>query len=227
MMENINKLTISEQVYNILKNDILADSIPLGARLTNRELQERFQVSSTPVRDAINKLNQDGLISEITKTGAQLICFDYDYSKELNEFILSLSCEAVLLSSRGRDTSLVASDLFTHLSVMETAGDDETYFDADYQFHRTFFDYSNNRFLKETYKRYNLIRFLLMRHAVRTREHREASIQQHRHIATAYQSHNYQLATNRMEEHYQYGIRLIAQTREHGDLAIEKDQSAY
>ena len=73
MAENIIKLTLSEQIYNILKEDILAGTIPLGAKLTNRELQERFQVSSTPIRDAINKLNQDGLIGEVTKTGAQLI----------------------------------------------------------------------------------------------------------------------------------------------------------
>ena len=90
MAENIIKLTLSEQIYNILKEDILAGTIPLGAKLTNRELQERFQVSSTPIRDAINKLNQDGLIGEVTKTGAQLISFDFEYSGELNEFILAL-----------------------------------------------------------------------------------------------------------------------------------------
>ena len=67
MAENIIKLTLSEQIYNILKEDILAGTIPLGAKLTNRELQERFQVSSTPIRDAINKLNQDGLIGEVTR----------------------------------------------------------------------------------------------------------------------------------------------------------------
>ena len=33
-----------------------------------------------PIRDAINKLNQDGLIGEVTKTGAQLISFDFEYS---------------------------------------------------------------------------------------------------------------------------------------------------
>ena len=92
MAENIIKLTLSEQIYNILKEDILAGTIPLGAKLTNRELQERFQVSSTPIRDAINKLNQDGLIGEVTKTGAQLISFDFEYSGELNDVILALSC---------------------------------------------------------------------------------------------------------------------------------------
>ncbi len=39
----------------------------MGDKLTNRELQERFQVSSTPVRDAINRLSKDGLTQEVSK----------------------------------------------------------------------------------------------------------------------------------------------------------------
>ena len=196
MAENIIKLTLSEQIYNILKEDILAGTIPLGAKLTNRELQERFQVSSTPIRDAINKLNQDGLIGEVTKTGAQLISFDFEYSGELNEFILALSCQAVALSARSSQTRQVTED-------------DEAYFDADYRFHKAFFDYCGNRFLKETYKRYNLIRFLLMRHAVRTLEHRTSSIRQHRLITEAYEDGDYKLAEKLTEEHYRYGVHLI------------------
>ena len=150
MAENIIKLTLSEQIYNILKEDILAGTIPLGAKLTNRELQERFQVSSTPIRDAINKLNQDGLIGEVTKTGAQLISFDFEYSGELNEFILALSCQAVALSARSSQTRQVTEELYRNLKAMAEAQDDEAYFDADYRFHKAFFDYCGNRFLKET-----------------------------------------------------------------------------
>lgn len=209
MAKDIIKLTISEQVYNILKDDILAGNIPLGARLTNRELQERFQVSSTPVRDAINKLNQDGLISEVTKTGAQLISFDFEYSEELNEFILALSCQAVSLSSRSAYTKQVTEELYRSLEAMTGAQDDDAYFDADYRYHKAFFDYCGNRFLKETYKRYNLIRFLLMRYAIRTLEHRTASIQQHRLITEAYAGGEYELACKLTEDHYRYGVHLI------------------
>ena len=87
MPEKIIKQTLSEQIYNILKEDILSGRILMGDKLTNRELQERFQVSSTPVRDAINRLSKDGLTQEVSKSGAQLITFDYSYANELNDFI--------------------------------------------------------------------------------------------------------------------------------------------
>ena len=57
--------------------------------------------------------------------------------------------------------------------------------------------------------RYNLIRFLLMRHAVRTLEHRTSSIRQHRLITEAYEDGDYKLAEKLTEEHYRYGVHLI------------------
>ena len=98
MPEKIIKQTLSEQIYNILKEDILSGRILMGDKLTNRELQERFQVSSTPVRDAINRLSKDGLTQEVSKSGAQLITFDYSYANELNDFITFLASKAVMLS---------------------------------------------------------------------------------------------------------------------------------
>ena len=111
MPEKIIKQTLSEQIYNILKEDILSGRILMGDKLTNRELQERFQVSSTPVRDAINRLSKDGLTQEVSKSGAQLITFDYSYANELNDFITFLACRAVMLSSTEPDTEKLVEKL--------------------------------------------------------------------------------------------------------------------
>ena len=73
MSELLQRRSLSEQVYDVLIHDIVTGQIALGDRLINRELQTRFGVSSTPIRDAINKLYQDGLIRELTNSGAQLI----------------------------------------------------------------------------------------------------------------------------------------------------------
>ena len=97
MSELLQRRSLSEQVYDVLIHDIVTGQIALGDRLINRELQTRFGVSSTPIRDAINKLYQDGLIRELTNSGAQLIDFDQQYAEELNHFIMMLACEALLV----------------------------------------------------------------------------------------------------------------------------------
>uniref|UniRef100_UPI0006CFC7FC hypothetical protein n=1 Tax=Clostridium sp. NkU-1 TaxID=1095009 RepID=UPI0006CFC7FC len=56
------------------------------------------------MRDTINKLYQDGLVKEVTKTGAQVINFDYGYAAEINEFIAAISCVALTMTiARGAD----------------------------------------------------------------------------------------------------------------------------
>lgn len=45
---SLTKATLSEQIYQILRNDILTQQIPCGEKLTLKLLMERFQVSSTP-----------------------------------------------------------------------------------------------------------------------------------------------------------------------------------
>ena len=46
---DLNKTTLSGQIYDILRQDILTQRIRLGEKLTLKHLQERFGVSSTPV----------------------------------------------------------------------------------------------------------------------------------------------------------------------------------
>ena len=57
------KKTLSEQIYEILRNDILTQAIPCGSKLTLKILQERFQVSSTPIREALTRLTEEQLAS--------------------------------------------------------------------------------------------------------------------------------------------------------------------
>ena len=40
---DLNKTTLSEQIYQILKEDILTQRIPLGEKLTLKMLKERFE----------------------------------------------------------------------------------------------------------------------------------------------------------------------------------------
>ena len=71
----LNKSTLSEQIYQILRNDILTQKIPCGEKLTLKLLQERFQVSSTPIREALTRLTQDQLVSYYSNVGIRVISF--------------------------------------------------------------------------------------------------------------------------------------------------------
>jgi DNA-binding GntR family transcriptional regulator len=54
--------SISGQVYVTLKKEILEGDLPPGARLPVLEIANRFQISQAPVREALERLKQEGLI---------------------------------------------------------------------------------------------------------------------------------------------------------------------
>lgn len=58
-------LSIRDMVYDTLKEAILTGQIEQGAHLKERDIAENFGVSTTPVKEALRRLDQEGLV--ITK----------------------------------------------------------------------------------------------------------------------------------------------------------------
>ena len=200
----INKKTLSDQIYDVLKMEILKREIPFGSKLVNRSLQKRFGVSSSPIRDAINRLNQDGLVTSIDKTGATVVDFDYDFFLEVNEILLSIVKTGINLSFKKADIEEVSEKLEKFLALQEKYIGTDRYYDYDYKFHKTFIDYSNNSRLKKLFKEYNVLHEMLVRNFYNpeTSQIQENSIEKHRQIIDAYRNNEYRLAMQLTEEHY-------------------------
>ncbi len=205
-MNKIVKKTLNEQIYEALRDEILAKKISFGEKLVNRELQNKFGVSSTPVRDAINRLYMDGLVDEVSKTGARIISFDLKFATEINEFICILCTSAVKLSYQRGENGKVVRLLEKIIEKQKKAKNEEEYFHQDYMFHKTFFDFSGNLFLKETYKKYNVLRFLLSKYAYEKNSNKESAIRQHIGILEAYKNGEIGKAEQEMTDHYNFGI---------------------
>lgn len=62
--------SISEHVYADLKKDILAGILQPGARLIVMEIAGKYQISQAPVREALERLKQEGLITGIPNKGS-------------------------------------------------------------------------------------------------------------------------------------------------------------
>lgn len=60
---------LRESIYEQLRTDILKCRIPPGGDIREAELAERFQVSKSPVRDALMRLEREGLVITIPRQG--------------------------------------------------------------------------------------------------------------------------------------------------------------
>lgn len=206
----INKETFSDQIYESLKQDILCRRIGFGEKLTNRDLQKRYGVSSTPVRDAINRLYLDGFIEEITNAGAKVINFDMQFALEINDIITSLAVNAVGLSRKRSDPNVVIEALEKQIELQQKNADNSDYYIHNNEFHLTFFRFSNNQRLFKLYEQYNILQEILVRYTYGVDSAGKInSIAQHQKILAAYKEDNIVLAQQYMAEHYAFAVDKI------------------
>jgi len=214
----INKKNFSEQIYESLKQDILEQKIVFGDKLVNRDLQAKFGVSSTPVRDAINHLYQDGLVEDISKSGARVISFDAKTALEINEIVSLLNREAVRLSAAKSEAGQVVSALEACVKGQQENVGDTRYFDYDRLFHNVFFEFSHNTHYKQLYAQYRTLWDILVKLYYHDRETtRVHAIDQHQRILDAYACGDIRLAQDYMDQHFLEAVRPLIKTLQGGE----------
>ena len=82
---NMNEyLPLRDVVFNTLRQAILKGELKPGERLMEIALAERLGVSRTPIREAMRKLEQEGLVVMIPRRGAQVASIT---EKDLNDVL--------------------------------------------------------------------------------------------------------------------------------------------
>jgi GntR family transcriptional regulator, rspAB operon transcriptional repressor len=137
---------VAVQVYEILKDRILAVDLAPGSVLARGALQEEFGVSQTPVRDALLRLQEDGLVDIYPQHATLVSRIDIDHARQAQFLRLSLELEAVRRLGK-EDGSSAAADLAAILDQQERVAAPATFdrFDAlDRDFHRVLYARSGN-----------------------------------------------------------------------------------
>ena len=76
-MREFKTVSLADQVYDRLENDIIQGVYPKGEILTELKLAEQLGVSRTPIREALRRLEQERLISDAGK-GSRVIGISED-----------------------------------------------------------------------------------------------------------------------------------------------------
>ncbi len=95
-------LPLREVVFNTLRDDILRGELEPGERLMEIHLAEKLGVSRTPVREAIRKLELEGLVKMIPRRGAVVASITIsdledvlEVRKVLEQLTVKLACEKI------------------------------------------------------------------------------------------------------------------------------------
>jgi DNA-binding GntR family transcriptional regulator len=144
---SIKRLTLAEQVYIDLKNSIITHQIPPGSRINEVELAEQFEVSPTPIREALSKLRGDGLVQYRGWQGACVV------ELKLNDIyhLFDIRCELECLALKEAAPSVEISELKllkSFLMKYKDRNDFKGRNEANEKFHNFFIEKSGNLWLK-------------------------------------------------------------------------------
>lgn len=95
----IQKKQASDTLYHTIREGIATGLIPMGTRLREEELAEVFDVSRTPVREALKKLELERLIETSSTNGTVVRTLSVDEcldTLEVLELLRGAACELLL-----------------------------------------------------------------------------------------------------------------------------------
>lgn len=97
---------IRDIAYETLKHAIVIGEIPAGSRIVETDYAERMHISRTPLREALRKLERDGLVEYLPRRGVMVRTFtvaDVDEIYTIRNALEMLTLPAVVANATEED----------------------------------------------------------------------------------------------------------------------------
>ena len=176
-------LPLRDVVFNTLRHAIITGEFAPGERLMEITLANRLGVSRTPVREAIRKLELEGLVTMIPRKGAQVAKITEKNLRDvieircvLEEFAASLACERITDEEKDEMKALhrqFVQSAKTH-DILDIVEKDEQFHDAIFKATKNdrLITIINN--LREQFYRYRMEYVKdIEQHSILVKEHEE------------------------------------------------------
>lgn len=211
-MKNVVKKTLPDQIHEILREEIIRQQIPCGEKLTLKMLQERFGLSSTPIREALNRLSQDGLVEQITNVGARVVTLGRKDIEEIYDLCASLDRTAVEMADRSERRGALVEELKACVRRQQEsleAGDGSAYLTDSDEFHDLFYQHADNRRLVDAARRLRSQLSILTSKYQHMDSIRPIVTTQHEAICAAFATGDIGQACARMNAHFEQAKRRL------------------
>lgn len=149
-MARIKKASLVDQIYTKLREDIISLKIPMGTRLNVNELQNDLGVSCTPIREAMNRLQQEELVVYENNVGARVLSFDEHDVREIHELAFTLQQAAVQLAMKNGDRKAMAGEISEQLNRYKAARTPRESVKAVHNLIGVFYHHCGNRRLDQS-----------------------------------------------------------------------------
>ncbi|MDI3481058.1 MAG: hypothetical protein PWQ97_713 [Tepidanaerobacteraceae bacterium] len=205
---------IREMIYESIRQAIFYGELKPGDRLVEKELAEKMRVSRTPIREALRKLEAEGLIKHVPRKGVVVKGFSPEDIIEIYSIRQALEALAITYTVKNITETEIKKlkVLIEEMAALTEEDETEGLFNTSQEF--------NDILLKSckmprlislinTYKEY-LKRFRMV--TMREKERKISALKDHREILQAVIDRDAERARKLVEEHLQKALESYLKT---------------
>ncbi len=205
-MAIIQRTSMKDQVYELIRQRIYAQHYLPGEEIKILSLSNELGVSNTPIREALNVLAAEGLLSTSMNNKFRVVELNEEMNVELNETIKVLLTGGYLTAHKdGRDAGLeeILKERFRRQKEILKTGDDHEYLLSTISFDKSFVEITGNKKLIKMFDDNSYLFYLFIRHTIWKEEgNREKALSEHEQLIKAVSANDPKLVTELLEKHY-------------------------
>lgn len=138
----------TDLAYREIKQRIMGNIFPPGLQVLEQDLAAQLGMSRTPVREALIRLEQEGLVAITPRRGMRVVPIAADDMREIYEVMTVLETRAAERLAERKPSRAEIQPLIDATEDMDRALDDgdlDAWAKADERFHRQLLELSGNR----------------------------------------------------------------------------------
>ena len=151
--QDMDALPLAEQAYQEIRARILDNLWSPGYQALEQEVALALGMSRTPVREAMMRLQQEGLVEVAPRRGMRVLPVSPTDMKEIYEILTALECMAAEILGKRMPTSLELQPLIDATKSMEAAlgrEDLDAWAKGDETFHHALVRLAGNKMLLDS-----------------------------------------------------------------------------
>ena len=201
-MAEFKTVSLADQVFERLENDIITGVYPRGEIITELKLVEQLGVSRTPIREALRRLEQEGLIKESGKGSVVLGITLEDLVDIMN---IRQRIEGLAVYYATKNLTPEGLEELKQISELQdfyyAKKDIERLRQMDDRFHDTIYELSQRTIIRDTLLPLHRKTMRYRKISIETPARLEKSIKEHKEIFNAIASGDAELASELITSH--------------------------
>ena len=193
-------------IYQKLLAAIENGDLRPGDRLLETDLAQRFGVSRTPIREAIRRLETDGLVAHKPRVGAMIRVLAQQEIVELYEMRIVLEATAAQMAAKHASKAEINTLETLNAQMMQVATDPYKVAMLNRKFHDCILSAARNRFLTQSYNSLSNALVLLGKTTLESSERVKDVVSQHDAIVEALKSGQPETAAKLMRTHMEASL---------------------